>query len=254
MANLFNVQGKIALVTGSSRGIGFTLSEGLCEHGATVILNGRDEKTLEPSATALRDKGHTVFTSVFDVNDPQLIASEIDRIEDTIGPIGILVNNAGIMIRKPIIDLSLDEWNRVLSTHLTGAFCVSQKVARRMIERQEGKIVNICSMQSELARDTVSAYASAKGGLKMLTRSMTTEWAKYNIQINGIGPGYFLTDLTKPLSQDPKFDTWLKNRTPSGRWGVPQELIGTLIYLCSDASNYVNGHIVYVDGGLLAQI
>lgn len=254
MSNLFNIQGKVALVTGSSRGIGFTLSTGLCEHGAKVILNGRDEKTLLEAAESLKSKGHTVYTSVFDVNNPDIIATEIDKIEKTVGPIDILVNNAGIMIRKPIVDLSLDEWNRIITINLTGAFLVSQKVAKYMIERKRGKIVNICSMQSELARDTVSAYASAKGGLKMLTRSMATEWAKFNIQINGIGPGYFLTDLTKPLSEDPKFDSWLKGRTPAGRWGVPEELVGTLIYLSSDASNYVNGHIVYVDGGLLAQI
>ena len=222
MTNLFNIDGKTALITGSSRGIGFTLSEGLCQHGAKVILNGRDEKALNKAALCLKEKGYAVSISVFDVNNPDMIATEIDKIETTIGPIDILVNNAGVTIRKPIVDLSLEEWNQVMATNCTGAFLVSQKVARHMIERKHGKIINICSMQSKLARNTLSAYATAKGGLKMLTKSMAAEWAKYNIQINGIGPGYFLTDLTKKLSEDPQFDAWLKGRTPSGRWDMPE--------------------------------
>jgi len=254
MDSLFSIKDKVALITGSSRGIGFSLAAGLALNGAKVILNGRDEATLESAKIALEENGIYVFTSAFDITNKEQISDQIDNIENAFGRIDILVNNAGIIIRKPILDLEENEWNSVIDTNLKGAFLVSQKVAAGMIERQSGKIINICSMQSELARDTVAAYASSKGGLKMLTKSMATEWARYNIQVNGIGPGYFLTEQTKPLSDDLDFDIWLKGRTPTGRWGTPDELVGTLIYLSSEASNYVNGHIVYVDGGILASI
>jgi gluconate 5-dehydrogenase len=254
MKNLFDVKGKIALITGSSRGIGYTLAEGLLESGAKVILNGREKDTLNQAVNSFKEKDRDVHGSIFDVNKKEEIESELARIEKEIGAIDILVNNAGINIRKNLEDLSLEEWQKVIDINLTGVFLVGQAVAKAMIKRNKGKIINICSLQSELARNTIAAYAASKGGVKMLTKSMATEWAKYNIQVNGIGPGYFLTDLTKPLSDDPKFDSWLKNRTPAARWGNTKELVGTLIYLSSEASDFVNGHIVYVDGGFLATV
>jgi gluconate 5-dehydrogenase len=254
MDSLFSIKDKVALITGSSRGIGFSLAAGLALNGAKVILNGRDEAVLESAKMALEDNGISVFTSAFDITRKEQISDQIDNIENAFGGIDILVNNAGVIIRKPVIDLEEAEWDTVIDTNLKGAFLVSQMVAVGMIERQSGKIINICSMQSEIARNTAAAYAASKGGMKMLTKSMAAEWAKYNIQVNGIGPGYFLTEQTKPLSDDPEFNTWLKGRTPAGRWGTPDELIGTLIYLSSEASNFVNGHIVYVDGGVLATI
>jgi gluconate 5-dehydrogenase len=229
MIDLFNVKDKVALVTGSSRGIGFKLAEGLAERGALVILNGRNKETLEESASELTKKGYNVSYSIFDVTDPKSIQSAIAQIEKEHGKIDVLVNNAGIMIRKPLIELEIEEWNKVVNADLTSAFLVSQSVAKGMIARKSGKIINICSMQSELGRPTIAAYAASKGGLKMLTKSMTVEWAKYNIQVNGIGPGYFITDLTKALVEDATFDAWLKGRTPAGRWGLPEELVGALI-------------------------
>jgi gluconate 5-dehydrogenase len=254
MTDLFNVKDKVALVTGSSRGIGFKLAEGLAERGALVILNGRNKETLEESAGKLTAKGYTVRYSIFDVTDPKSIQTAIAQIEKECQRIDILVNNAGIMIRKPLVDLELADWDKVITADLTSAFLVSQSVAKGMIARKSGKIINICSMQSELGRPTIAPYAASKGGLKMLTKSMTVEWAQYNIQVNGIGPGYFITDLTKALVEDPAFDVWLKGRTPAGRWGLPEELVGALIFLSSAASDYVNGHILYVDGGLLASV
>ena len=254
MDSLFSITNKVVLVTGSSRGIGFSLAAGMALNGAKVILNGRDKHVLESAKMALEDNGIPVFTSAFDITNKEQIKDQIDSIENTFGGIDILVNNAGLMIRKPIVDLDESQWDSVIDTNLKGTFLVSQKVAAGMIVRQYGKIINICSIQSESARNNVAAYAASKGGMKMLTKSMAAEWGKFNIQVNGIGPGYFLTEETKQLSDDPEFNTWLKVRTPAGRWGTPDELIGTLIYLSSEASNYVNGHIVYVDGGVLASI
>jgi gluconate 5-dehydrogenase len=254
MDSLFSIKDKVALITGSSRGIGFSLAAGLALNGATVILNGRDEAVLESAKIALEDNGISVFTSAFDITSKEQISNQVDKIENTFGRIDILVNNAGIIIQKSVIDMNETEWDSVIDTNLKGAFLVSQKVAAGMIERQSGKIINICSIQSELVRNKVAAFAASKGGMKMLTKSMAAEWGRYNIQVNGVGPGYFLTEQTQPLSDDPEFDIWLKKRTPAGRWGTPDELIGTLIYLSSEASNYVNGQIIYVDGGVLATI
>ena len=254
MNNLFNVNNKIALITGSTRGIGYQFALGLAESGAKVILNGRDETTLDNALKTFKEKKLEAYGSIFDVNKKTEISKEIERIENEIGPIEILVNNAGMTIRKPLEDFEEEEWQKIIDVNLTGVFLVTQQVVRGMIKRSNGKIINICSLQSELARNTISPYAASKGGLKMLTKGMATEWAKYNIQVNGIGPGYFLTDLTKPLANDPQFDSWLKSRTPAARWGIPEELVGTLIYLSSAASNFVNGHIVYVDGGFLATV
>lgn len=254
MDSLFSVKNKVALVTGSSRGIGFSLAAGLALNGAKVILNGRDEAVLESAKIALGENGIEVFTSAFDVTNKEQISNQIDNVENAFGRIDILVNNAGININKKVIGLNETEWDTVIDTNLKGAFLVSQKVAAGMLELQSGKIINICSMESEVARKSGAALAASKGGMKMLTKSMAAEWAKYNIQVNGIGPGYFLTERTKELSDDPAFNTWQNDRTPAGRWGTPDELIGTLIYLSSEASNYVNGQIVYVDGGVLATI
>jgi gluconate 5-dehydrogenase len=251
---LFDLSGKIALVTGSSRGLGLALAEALAGAGATIVLNARDPRRLEQAADALTAKGTKAFGYAFDVAAAADVARSVSAIESGVGPIDILVNNAGIQLRSPLEECPEDVWQRVLSTNLTGAFLVSQCVARRMIERRAGKIINICSVMSELARPTVTPYTAAKGGLKMLTRGMATEWGKYNIQVNGLGPGYFVTDMTKPLVEDEKFNSWLCARTPANRWGQPHELAGAAIFLASKASDYVNGHILYVDGGLLSSI
>ncbi|VAX21043.1 5-keto-D-gluconate 5-reductase [hydrothermal vent metagenome] len=252
MNNLFNVSGKTALVTGSSRGLGFTLAKGLAEAGCTVILNGTAEKTLIEAVEKLKSNGYKANGYKFDVRNEEEIVNNINKIKNEIGKIDILVNNAGIQIRGALEDFNLSDWQRLIDVNLTGAFLVSKAVVKDMIEKKSGKIINICSIQSELARPSIAPYTASKGGLKNLTKGMATDWGKYNIQINGIAPGYFKTELTKALYNDEKFDTWLCNRTPANRWGDPEELIGSLIFLASDASSYVNGHLIYVDGGMLA--
>jgi gluconate 5-dehydrogenase len=250
--NLFDVSGRIALVTGSSRGLGFTLAQGLAEAGATVILNGRDETVLAGSVARLRDKGFDVRGYAFDVTDGEAIGKSVESMERDVGPIGILVNNAGSQNRQKLEDFPDDDFRRLMEANLTSAFLVSKRVARNMIDRRRGKIINICSLQSEVGRPTIAPYAATKGGLKMLTRGMAVEWAKYGIQANAIGPGYFKTDMTKALVEDEAFSRWITGRTPAGRWGDPEELIGVLIFLASEASSFVNGQILYVDGGVLA--
>lgn len=252
--NIFSVEEKIILITGSSRGIGFTLARAFGANGAKVILNGRDKTTLSQSVKSLETLGYQVYTSEFNVYDESHVQKEVNRIEKTIGPIDVLINNAGIQKRAPLESLSLDDWNDVLKVNLTGAFIASREVVKRMMMRESGKIINICSLMSEIGRTTTAAYAASKGGLKMLTRAMTVEWAKYNIQVNGIGPGYFITEMTQKLADDKDFGSWLKKRTPAGRWGDPDELTGIAIFLASDASSFVNGQVIYVDGGLLAGI
>jgi gluconate 5-dehydrogenase len=248
----FDLSGKIALITGSSRGLGLVMARGLSEAGATIILNGRHRSKLE--SVELMQTQRPVHLSLFDVTDENQIQNAVQKIEETIGPIDILVNNAGLNRRFPLESFPLKAWQEIIDTNLKGAFLVSQAVARSMIQRKSGKIINICSMQSELGRETIGPYAASKGGLKMLTRGMATEWGKYNIQVNGLGPGYFKTDMTRKLWENPEFDQWLCQRSPAHRWGHPDELIGPLVFLASDASSYVNGHILYVDGGLLASI
>lgn len=252
--NLFSVNNKIALVTGSSRGLGKFLAKGLAINGAKVIINGRDRESLEETKQEFASEGLNIYTSIFDVTNQDIIDTEIKKIENEIGTIDILVNNAGINHREPLEEISEENWQRVIDINLNGAFRVSKAVAKGMIKQKSGKIINICSMQSEISRPTIAAYAASKGGIKMLTRAMAVDWAKHGIQINGIGPGYFKTEMTKALYEDTKFDSWLCARTPSNRWGDPEELIGALIYLSSSASNYVNGQILYVDGGLLAAV
>lgn len=252
MNNLFDISGKIALVTGSGQGIGYILAKGLADAGCTVILNDIIENRLNKTVDKLKKEGFNAHGVVFDVRDEDQIKTSIDNIEKAVGTIDILVNNAGIQIRGQLEDFKLTDWQSLLDINLTGAFLVSKSVVKNMIERKTGKIINICSMQSELARPSIAPYTTTKGGLRNLTRGMATDWGKYNIQINGIAPGYFKTAMTQSLYEDKEFDKWLRNRTPANRWGDPEELVGTLIYLSSHASDYVNGHLVYVDGGMLA--
>jgi len=250
--NLFNLENKIVLITGSSSGLGFVMARGLAQEGATVILNGRDEDKLMQAVQELKNENLKISGSAFDVSDSTSVKKGIDKIKNDFGPIDILVNNAGIQIRGPLEDFEESDWNKILKINLSSAFLVSKEIVKGMIHRKSGKIINICSLQSDLGRPTIAPYSASKGGLKMLTRAMATEWAKHNIQVNAIGPGYFKTDMTKALWENPTFDSWLCARTPSNRWGNPEELLGALIFLASDASSYVNGQIIYVDGGMTA--
>jgi gluconate 5-dehydrogenase len=254
--DLFNLKGKIALVTGATHGLGMAMAEGLAAAGATIIVNGRTLDRVNLAVEEFRKKGYTAFGSVFDVTNELEVNEQFDRIEKEVAPIDILVNNAGIIKRIPILEMQVEEFKEVIDVDLVGPFIMCKAFATRVIARgAKGKIINICSMMSELGRNTVSAYASAKGGLKMLTRSMATEWARFNIQVNGIGPGYFATSQTAPIRVDGHpFNDFIINRTPAGRWGEPNELQGAAIFLASAASDFVNGHILYVDGGILATI
>jgi gluconate 5-dehydrogenase len=250
---LFDLSGRTALVTGSSRGLGYAIASGLAAAGARVVLNGVDAARLKAAAAALREQGHEVFESAFDVANEAAVNAAFARLDHEGIEIDILVNNAGIQLRKPIVDLSLAEWQRVIDTNLTSAFLVGREAARRMIKRgRGGKVINIGSLLSEVARATIAPYTAAKGGIKLLTKSMAAEWAEHGIQANAIGPGYMATELNQALMDNPAFDAWVKQRTPARRWGRPDELIGTAVYLASHASDFVNGQIVYVDGGILA--
>ncbi len=250
---LFNLSGRTALVTGSSRGLGHAIAEGLAQAGARLVLNGVDAQRLARSAEALRGAGHQVEEAAFDVTDEAAVLAAFARLDAAGIEVDILVNNAGIQLRKPLIDFTLAEWDKVIATNLTSAFVVGREAARRMIKRgRGGKVINIGSLTSEAARATVGPYTTAKGGIKMLTRAMAAEWAEHGIQANAIGPGYMATEMNTALMENPSFDAWVKARTPARRWGRPDELAGTAIYLASSASDYVNGHIVYVDGGMLA--
>jgi len=250
---LFNLAGKTALVTGSSAGIGLSLARGLAEAGAAIVLNGRDEEKLREAKASLTDAGYQVSSLPFDVSDEEAITTAFAQMDREGIAIDILVNNAGVQFRKPMIELALADWRRVIETNLTSAFLMGREAARRMIARNRGgKIINIGSLTSEVARATVAPYTAAKGGLKLLTRSMAAEWARHDIQANGIGPGYILTEMNKALIENATFDAWVKGRTPAGRWGKPDELIGTAVFLASPASDYMNGQMLYVDGGMLA--
>jgi gluconate 5-dehydrogenase len=250
---LFDLTGKTALVTGSSGGLGLAMARGLAEAGAAVVLNGRDRAKLAEAAASLRSEGHHVLVSAFDVADEAEVVAAFGRLDAEGLAIDILVNNAGIQFRKPMLDLAAADWRRVLETNLTSAFILGREAARRMIDRRQGgKIINIGSLTSEVARATVAPYTAAKGGIKLLTRSMAAEWARHDIQANAIGPGYIVTEMNKALVEDPAFDAWVRGRTPSGRWGTPDDLVGAAVFLASPASAYVNGQIIYVDGGMLA--
>lgn len=253
--NLFDLTGKVALVTGAVHGLGMSMAKGLGNAGATIVVNNHSVESLEEAVAEYKASGLNAFGYVFDVTNEQAVAEAISKIEAEVGPIDILINNAGIIKRIPIVDMEVADFELVVKVDLVGPFIVSKHVAKSMIKRGGGKIINICSMMSELGRDSVSAYAAAKGGLKMLTRSMATEWAKFNIQTNGIGPGYFATSQTAPIRVDGHpFNEFIVSRTPAGRWGDPDDLQGAAIFLASKASDFVNGHVVYVDGGILATI
>lgn len=253
--DLFRLDGKIALITGSSHGLGMAVAIGLGQAGATIVINGSNPEKLAQAVEEYASAGVTAHPYVFDVTREDLIDENITRIEQEVGPIDILVNNAGIIKRIPALEMSLEDWNQVINIDLTAPFLMSRRVARGMKERGCGKIINMCSMMSEVGRDTVSAYAAAKGGLKMLTKNLATEWARYNIQVNGIGPGYFATSQTAPIRVNGNpFNEFILKRTPAARWGNPEDLAGTAIFLASEASNFVNGHILYVDGGILATL
>ncbi|MBN7129775.1 SDR family oxidoreductase [Burkholderia multivorans] len=253
MTQLFDLSGRTALVTGSARGIGFALAEGLAASGARVILNGTRADTVAEAVARLEAKGFAVLGRAFDVTDEQAVADAFVQWDKDGVQIDIVINNAGIQFRRPLVDLELSDWQRVIDTNLTSAFIVAKQAAKRMIARDTGgKIINIGSLTSEAARATVGAYTAAKGGIKMLTRAMSAEWAASNIQANAIGPGYILTDMNQALVENAAFDAWVKSSNPSQRWGKPEELVGTAIYLASPASSYVNGQIIYVDGGWLA--
>jgi gluconate 5-dehydrogenase len=252
--DLFRLEGKIALVTGSSQGIGLVLARGLARAGARVIMNGRNNQKLEAAVTRLENEDLQVHGYAFDVSDSEQIEGNIERIEEEVGPIEILINNAGIQRRGTLEEYSEKDWVDLLNTNLTAVFLVSRQVAKGMIARKSGKIINILSLQSEMARATIAPYSASKGGVKMLTKGMATDWGKYNIQVNGIGPGYFITEMTKALADDSDFDSWLKGRTPMSRWGDPEELVGTAIFLASPASSFLTGQMIYVDGGILATI
>lgn len=249
---LFDLSGRIALVTGASRGIGNTLARGLGAHGATVVLNGRRAETLDAAVAALRADGIDAHGRVFDVTDAAAVEAAIDDIERTVGPVGILVNNAGIQQRAPLHAFPLDGWQRVIETNLTSVFLVGAAVARRMIPRGQGKIINICSLTSELGRQTIAPYAASKGGVKMLTRGMCADWARHGIQVNGLAPGFITTEMNRALIDDPAFDGWVRQRTPAGRWGGTDELVGAAVFLAGPAADFVNGQVLVVDGGFSA--
>ncbi|WP_018183805.1 SDR family oxidoreductase [Kaistia granuli] len=252
--NLFDLSGRLALVTGASKGIGFAVADALASAGARIVLNGRDEARLETARAALAGRGYDVATAAFDVTDPDAVTAGIETIETEIGPIDILVNNAGMQHRTPLQDFPLEAWRKITATNIDSVYLVGQAVGRRMIPRGRGKIINIGSVQSEMARPGIAPYTATKGAVKMLTKGMATDWARYGIQVNGIGPGYFKTELNAALVADETFSAWLSNRTPAGRWGNVQELAGAAIFLASDASSFVNGHILYVDGGITASL
>lgn len=250
---LFDLTGRRALITGSSQGIGFALARALGSAGATVILNGRDGAKLDAAAAVLRQEAIAATIAAFDVTDHAAVVSAIAALEQQ-GPLDILVNNAGIQRRAPLEDFPEATWHELMRTNLDSVFYVAQAVARGMIGRKRGKIINICSVQSELGRPSIAPYAASKGAVKMLTKGMCADWARHGLQVNGIGPGYFETALTAALVADPAFSDWLCKRTPAGRWGRVEELAGAAIFLASEASNFVNGQIVYVDGGLTSVV
>jgi gluconate 5-dehydrogenase len=252
LEQLFGLDGAVALVTGSSGGIGQALAQGLARAGARVAVNGRTREKVEAVAAELRVEGAEVFESVFDVTEPEQAAEAVARIEADFGPLSVLINNAGIQRRGALEDYPVDTWRELMRANLDSVFYVSQPVARRMIARGRGSIVNIGSVQSELARLNIAPYTASKGGVKMLTKGMATDWGRHGLRVNAIAPGYFKTELNKALVEDEKFSGWLAGRTPMGRWGDVKELVGATVFLASDASSFVNGHILYVDGGITA--
>ena len=250
----FKLDGRLALITGSSSGIGFALARGLGEAGAALVLNGRNPTKLESAAAILRSEGLQVHTRAFDATQRDEVSKAVDDIEAAIGAIDILVNNAGMQRRMPLQDFPEEDWHELMRTNVDSVFLVGQSVARKMISRGRGKIINICSVQSELGRPHIAPYMASKGAVKMLTKGMAIDWGPHGLQVNGLGPGYFKTELTEKLVADEQFSAWLTGRTPSRRWGDVAELAGAAVFLASDASSFVNGHILYVDGGVTATL
>ncbi len=250
----FDLRGRLALITGSSRGIGFALAEGLAQAGARVVINATGEEGVEAAVARLAAAGHTAEGACFNVLDAEAVTDQVARIERDLGALDILVNNAGIQRRVPLLECPEETWQEVIDVNLTSVFRVGRAVAAHMVARRRGKIINICSLQSELGRYSIAPYAASKGGVRMLTRNMCAEWAQHNVQINGIGPGYFKTELTRALVADEAFSEWLCKRTPAQRWGEVSELTGAAVFLASPASDFVNGQILYVDGGLSAVV
>ena len=251
---MFNLNGKIALITGSSRGLGLSIAKALFNSGATIIINGRNQKTLDEASKKINHNESIIYKCPFDITNIDDIHKNVSNIKKEIGTIDILVNNAGIQSRELLTDIKISDWDNVIKTNLTSPFILSQAIVPGMIEKKAGKIINICSITSEVTRPSIAPYVSAKGGLKMLTKAMAIEWAQYNIQVNGIGPGLFKTEMNTALVENKKFNKWVCERTPAGRWGEPDELSGTAVLLASKASSYINGQIIYVDGGFLSSM
>lgn len=255
MANsLFDLTGRTALITGASQGIGLAIADGLAAAGAAIVLNGRTPDTLNEAAARLRQTGANVATAVFDVTDQPAVQTEIDALESNGTTIDILVNNAGVQRRRRLDELDVEDWRAVMRTNVDAVFYVGQAVARHMLGRGRGKIINIASVQSELARPTIAAYAASKGAVRNLTRGMCADWAPLGLQVNAIAPGYFATPLNRDLHEDPVFDAWLRQRTPAARWGRLEDLHGVAVFLASSASDFVNGQTLYVDGGMTAVV
>ena len=253
-STLFQLDNRLALITGSSGGIGLALARGLCQAGATVVLNGRNAAKLEASCATLRSESFNVHTRSFDVSDQAAVQAAVEDIEATIGPLDILINNAGMQRRASLEDFAAEHWHELMRINLDSVFIVGQAVARKMIARKAGKIINICSVQSELGRPGIAPYMASKGAVKMLTKGMAIDWGPHGLQVNGLGPGYFKTELNEKLVADETFSAWLANRTPSRRWGEVEELVGAAVFLASKASSFMNGHILYVDGGVTATL
>ena len=251
---MFSLRGRRALITGSAQGLGLRFARGLADAGASIVLNDIEPVRLERAVAELRAAGIATDGLLFNVAKPDEVRPAVAQFERAHGPIDILVNNAGIHRYAALTDMTLAQWQEVLDVNLTGAFVVAQAVAGGMIARGRGKVINICSLMSEATRPTTGNYTAAKGGLKLLTKSMAVEWGRHGIQANGIGPGYILSDMTKHLAAKPDFDAWVKSRTPAGRWGTPDDLVGAAVFLAAPASDFVNGHVLYVDGGWLAAL
>lgn len=249
-SGLFSLEGRNVLITGSSQGIGLGLARGMAEFGARIILNGRDAGRLEAAAHELVAAGHKAEIAAFDVTDFEAVSRGVEAIETGIGPIDVLVNNAGMQFRTPLENFPVDKWQALLDLNVSSVFYVGQAVAKKMIPRGRGRIINIASVQSELARPGIAPYTATKGAVRNLTRGMCTDWAKHGLQVNAIAPGYFRTPLNEALVEDPVFTGWLEKRTPAGRWGNVGELVGAAVFLASDAASFVNGHTLYVDGGI----
>src|SRR5271166_3699510 len=253
-SDMFALNGRLALVTGSSMGIGYALARGLGQAGANIVLNGRDQARVGEAAASLAAEGLTVHQAAFDVTSGDAVRSAVERIEAEIGSIDLLVNNAGIQRRMPLDEFPEATWHEIVGTNLDSVFLVSQAVARHMIPRRRGSIINVCSVQSELGRPGIAPYTATKGAVKMLTKGMAIDWGKHGIRVNGIGPGYFRTTLNAALVADETFSAWLTGRTPLGRWGDVDELVGATVFLASDAASFITGHVLYVDGGVTSTL